>query len=61
MSTASLLDVPRLLQSRDRGEKAVLGEHIHPVHRESCALVPHPVGREIPGFAAPTTATQRAS
>ena len=61
MNTVSPLGVMRWLQSRDRGEKAVLGEHIHPVHGEFRAQVPHPTGREMLGLAAPTTATERTS
>jgi hypothetical protein len=60
MNTVSPLGVTRWLQSRDRGEKAVLGEHIHPVQGELCGQVPHPIGREILGLAARTTTAGRA-
>jgi hypothetical protein len=60
MNTVSPLGVTGWLQSRDRGEKAVLGEHIHPVHGEFRAQVPHAIGRKMLGFVAPTMATERA-
>ncbi len=61
MNTASPRDVTRLLQTRGRGEKAVLEEHTYPVRGELCGPAPHPIGRKSLGPALPTATAGRAS
>jgi hypothetical protein len=60
MNTVSPLGVTRWLQSRDRGEKAVLGEHCIPVHGELCGQAPHSIGRPPSGPDSRTMTAERA-
>jgi hypothetical protein len=49
MDTASPRDIARLLQTRERGEKAVPGERIPLAHGELCGRAPHHMDRDQPG------------